>query len=98
MLALASAWCGLAMCATALVMAFYSPAFNDWTLPIVLYGSVVAIGCGGLVLMRRKRPEDVPEAAAAQAVQAKVGIGLGMVAVIVVYALFSLAQPVAGGG
>ncbi|MCK6484036.1 MAG: hypothetical protein HUU22_16770 [Phycisphaerae bacterium] len=98
MLALASAWCGLTMCALALVMAFYSPAFNDWTLPIVLYGSVVAIGCGGLVLMRRKRPDDVADAVAAQAVQAKVGIGLGMAAVIVVYALFSLAKPLVGRG
>ncbi len=94
MLALLSAWLGLAVSVLAIVMVFWRGAFTDVTVPIALYGAVVAIGCGGLALMRRIQPGDRPEHAPAQRLQAKVGIGLGMFTVIVVYALMALAHQV----
>lgn len=98
MLALGSAWLGLFVCLLSAVMVVYRPAFHDLTLPVVLYGAVIAIGCGGLVLMRKTQPGDRAAAVDAQRLQAQVGIGLGMVAVIVTYGLMALARPVASGG
>ena len=98
MLALGSAWIGLLVAALAGLMVFYRPAFNDVMLPIVLYGAVIAIGCGGLVLMRKPVLGDSPEAAAAQSTQARVGIGLGMLAVITVYILMKFATRITRPG
>ena len=93
MLAIASAWIGLLMCGLSIAMVVYRPLFNDVMLPIVLYGAVLAITFGGLVLMRRTQPEDLMHAVAAQKMQAKVGIALGTLSFMIVYVLLKLAQP-----
>ncbi|MEE8169078.1 MAG: hypothetical protein V3T70_00890 [Phycisphaerae bacterium] len=98
MLAISSAWLGLIACVLSVTMVFYRPVFHDSVIPVVLYGAVLAIGCGGLVMMRRDRSDDQPDARTAQKLQAQVGIGLGMAAVVVTYALFAMAESVVRAG
>ena len=92
MLALAAAWLGLVACGLSLLMVFYRPAFNDRMVPAVLYGAVLALTCGGLVLMRKTQPGDRGESVTAQRIQSQVGICLALAAVMITYALFALAD------
>ena len=98
MLALSSAWIGLIMAGLSIAMVVYRPLFNDWALPVVLYGAVGAIALGGLVLMRKSQPGDEPNAAQAQRIQAKVGVSLGIVSYMIVFVLFKLANQIVRGG
>ena len=92
MLALLSAWIGLAMTLVSLAMVVYRPLFNDALLPVVLYGAVTAIALGGLVLMRKSKTGEDENAVRGQRVQAKVGIALGIVSYMIVFVLFKMAQ------
>lgn len=97
MLALISAWSGLLVCILAVVMTLYAPAFNDVTIPLDLYGAVLGIGCGGMVLMRRLQPDDDERANAAQKTQAIVGIGLSMCGFFLTYGTMAVARKVTLG-
>lgn len=92
MFALASAWFGLLAFGLSAAMVIHRPLFSDVTLPISLYGAVLAIGCGGLTIMRKAQPGDRGEAVAAQNTQARVGITLGFLAVLITYGLFQFAR------
>ncbi len=98
MLALLAVWVSLAALTTALTMALYRPAFVDWTIPIALYGSAAAICFGGLVLWSHRTVADgeagVDPGIAAQRMQSKVAIGLGLLAAAIVYVLVIYAKPV----
>jgi hypothetical protein len=94
MFALLAAWLGLISFVLSAVMLGYRPAFTDITIPIALYGAVLGIGCGGIVLMQKPHPDHVMTSVAAQRTQAVVGIVLSMIAVVIVYGLMGAAQPV----
>lgn len=92
MLALLSVWIGLFMAALAGAMLLYRPLFSDRLVPVVLYGSVLAMTLGGLVLWsHRKEPSPEP-GIAAQRTQSRVGIGLALAAVVVIYFLVANAR------
>ena len=88
MLALTSVWIALATLVLAGAMAVYRPCMTDVTVTLVLYfGSPGAMCLGGLVLWahRKTGPED--DAVRNQRLQAKVAIGLALVAAAIVYTL-----------
>lgn len=88
MLALASAWIGLATALIAVVMWVYRPAFTDLAVTAVLYfGAPAALCFAGMVLWAyRKEGSDDP-GIGSQRAQAHVGIVLAVVSAAIVYGL-----------
>lgn len=86
MLALLSAWMGLACLAFAVVMVFYGPALNSVTIVVELWGAAAAMTVAGLVFWSH-RNEPPTSAVKMQRLQAAFGIGLAVVAVAIVYVL-----------
>lgn len=88
MLALASVWMGLAVLALSAAMVVYRPVFTDLTVLLVLYfGSPGSLCLAGLVLWAYRKEEGSDPGIAAQRKQAKVAIGLALVAAAIVYLL-----------
>jgi len=95
MAALLSVWLGLACLVLSLVMVAWRPAFNDVTLLLDLYfGCPGSICLAGMVLWSHRKTVGADRAIAAQRVQAKVAIGLALVAAAIVYGLVMAAEPV----
>ncbi|MCK6456179.1 MAG: hypothetical protein L6Q92_06570 [Phycisphaerae bacterium] len=92
MLALIAAWLGLLMLLLAVAMLLFRAAFHDAVLPIVMYGSVLAMTLGGLVLLSQRKHRDLSLAERAQRTQAKIGIALALTAIVIVYLLVGRAQ------
>jgi len=93
MLALVSLWLGLATFVLAAVMVLHRPAMTDWTVTLVLYfGSPGSLCLAGLTLWAHRNEDSADAGVVARRVQAKVAIGLSVVAAALVYALiiFSL--------
>jgi hypothetical protein len=89
MLALLSAWLGALFLGFSIVAAFYSPALNRYTIIAALWGPAAAMTLASLVLWSlRHEPPTTP--VRMQRVQAGVGIGLSLLAVIVVYVLIGV--------
>jgi hypothetical protein len=94
MLSLLSAWMGLAVLALALAMVFVRSLFADPLLPIALYGAALSMTLGGLVLWSHRKDAAPEPAVRAQRTQSKVGIGLSLAAVTIVYVLIAYARPI----
>lgn len=94
MLALLSVWIGLAMFALAAAMLVVRSLFSDALAPVLLYGSVLGMTLGGIVLWAHRKEGAVDSGIIAQRTQAKVGIALSLVAAGMFYALVAAAQPV----
>ena len=94
MAALVSAWMGLACCVVGLAMLLWRGAFDDRLLPVVLWGACATIAVAGTMLFAFRKEPTGTEGIAAQRMQCKVGIGLALVAVVIVYALFYFAHEV----
>jgi hypothetical protein len=63
----------------------------DRFLPVPVYGSVLTLFIGLVVLWQmRKEPRPLPDAMVAQRLQAKVGIGLALAAIVIFYAYAAL--------
>lgn len=106
--AFAAAWIGLLSVAAAIVVPLlpasrdaraelehlrqYSPA--DQFLPVPLYGSVIAMFLGIVVLWQSRRERaPLSDALGAQRMQGKVGILLGIIAAAIIYAFVALRGP-----
>ena len=95
MLALGSAWIGLATLGIAVTMLVYRPALTDLTLTLVLYfGAPGAMCLGGLVLWAHRKDDDPDLGLKARRLQSKVGIALAIVAAAIVYGLIMAAEPI----
>lgn len=95
-LPLVSVWLGLACCATSVWMVVRRRTLSQFELvtPLNLYACCLGMTLGVVVLWGyRKRDESEP-GIVQQRLQAKVGIGLSLAAVVVVYLLIMLATPV----
>ncbi|RJP31058.1 MAG: hypothetical protein C4547_15850 [Phycisphaerales bacterium] len=98
MMALGSVWVGLGCLVLAVAMLLTPAAFNEYTLPGLLYVGAPAglwLACVTLWSLRKEPPGD--PAVQSRRLQAKVGIALTLVAVAVVYVLV-LTSPVTPGG
>lgn len=94
MLALLSVWISLATLLLAATMVVYRPAFNDVTVPlVVMFGAPGALCLAGIVLWHYRRDTSGEPALAVQRLQAKVAIGLALLASAIVYALVIFATP-----
>jgi hypothetical protein len=72
-------------------------SFADKFLPLPIYGSAVAMFLGIVVLWQmRREPRPLSSALAAQRVQASVGIVLGFLGAVIVYAAVALRGPRSG--
>jgi len=88
MLAFTSVWIGLAALVVAVAMLVYRPAMTDLGIWFVLWLSAPLSMClAGLTLWAFRKDVSDDRAVAAQRLQAKVAIGLAVVAVTVVYLL-----------
>lgn len=95
MLALASVWIGLASSLLAVIMVVYRPAMTDLTVTLVLYfGSPGALCFAGLVLWAHRKEESMEPGLDAQRTQARVAIGLALIAAAIVYLLVIYAAPI----
>jgi hypothetical protein len=95
MVALASVWIGLIAFVAALVMVVYRPAFTDWTVLLVAYfGAPGALCLAGMVLWAHRKEPAADPAVAGQRRQAKIAIGLAVLAAAIVYGLVIFAQQV----
>ena len=84
-LALLSPWAGLAaVLASALLWVVSQP--DPWVAAVLLVLGPLSIGTGILVLWMYRRIDDPPPAALLHRLQARVGIGLGLLAVALGYA------------
>ena len=93
--ALASTWIGLASLLLAATMALYRPAMTDLSVTLVLYfGSPGAFCLAGLVLWAYRKDVGAEPGIAAQRMQAKVAIGLALIAAAIVYLLVIFAEPI----
>ncbi len=91
MLSLASVWIALASFVLAVAMLIYRPAMTDVTILLVLYfGSPGALCLAGLTLWAYRKDMGDDPGVAARRIQAKVAIGLAIVAAAIVYALIIL--------
>lgn len=84
-LALLSAWLGLAGVATSLLL-WLLPTPDRWIAVVFLLLDPAALAAGILVLWIYRGMDSHTEAVAMQRIQAKVGIGLGLLAVAIGYA------------
>ncbi len=92
MLALLSVWLGLGSLIMSLVMVVYRPAFHDVLLLIEMYFACpLSLTFGGLVLWATRKEKS--QFARAR-LQAKMGIGLAIVAAAIVYLLVASAEPI----
>ena len=106
--ALLSAWLGLLVLVAAVVFVFLPGSTNpkaelqhvrpysakDRFLPVPLYGVALALFVGIVVLWQmRKEPRPLPDALVAQRLQAMVGIGLALLAAVVIYGYVALFGP-----
>lgn len=93
MLALASAWIGLISLLIATTMWLYRPAFTDLGIALVLYfGAPGSMCLGGMVLWAHRKEDSASAGVAAQRLQARVGIILALIAIVIVYALVICAK------
>jgi len=70
-------------------------SFADKFLPLPMYGAVVALFLGIVVLRQmRKEPRPLPDAMVAQRVQASVGSVLALIGAAIIYAWVGLRGPV----
>ena len=93
MLAFASVWIGLATLALSATMLLYRPAFTDLTVTLVLYfGSPGALCFAGLVLWAHRKEDGADPGVSAQRLQAKIAIGLALLAAAIVYMLIINSQ------
>ncbi len=96
MLALLSVWIGLASLAIAAAMFGYRALFSDSGVTLVLYlGSPGALCLAGLVLWAHRKEGSSDPGVSAQRLQAKVAIGLALIAAAIVYALFIASDKIA---
>lgn len=93
---LVSVWLGLSCCAASIWMVVQRRTLSQFELltPLNLYACCLAMTLGGLVLWGYRKRDSSEPGIAQQRLQAKVGIGLSLVAVAVVYLLIMLATPV----
>lgn len=106
--ALLSAWLGLLTLIASAVFPFlpgsHDPraelerarpySFADKFLPLPMYGTVIAVFLGIVVLRQmRKEPRPLPEAMVAQRVQAWVGIVLALLGAAIIYTWVALRGP-----
>lgn len=88
MLALGSVWIGLGSLLIAVTMIVHRPTFTDLTVTLVLYfGSPGALCLAGLVLWAHRKDDASDAGLQAQRLQAKIAIGMAVVAAAVVYIL-----------
>lgn len=88
MLALASIWIGLLSLLIAVAMAIYRPVFTDLTVTLVLYfGSPGSLCFSGLVLWAHRKEDGRLPGIRDQRLQAKIAIGLALLAAVIVYLL-----------
>ncbi|GMU23912.1 MAG: hypothetical protein AMXMBFR13_39890 [Phycisphaerae bacterium] len=94
MLALLSVWLGVAALLLSLVMAVWRRTFTDVWLAVALYTAIFSLTFAGMTLWSlRREPRELPAVAARRA-QSRVGIGLSLTAIAVVYGLVHrLANP-----
>ncbi len=96
MMALASVWIAVVSLVLAVVMAVYRPAFTDLTVLSVTYFGTPGALCLAILLLwayRKERGDD--PGVSAQRLQAKVAIGMAVLAAALVYLLVIFASPVA---
>lgn len=87
-MALASVWIGLCALVVAGTMVVYRPAFTDLNVTLVLYfGSPGSLCLAGLVLWAHRKAVPPEPGIVAQRLQAKVAIGMAVVAAALVYVL-----------
>ena len=87
MLALLSAWLGVAALMLSLLMAFRRTWFTDTWIVVALYTAIFSLTLAGMTLWAlRKEPPDGPGVTARRQ-QCKAGLGLSLAAIVVVYAL-----------
>ena len=106
--ALAAAWAGLLMLVASVAFVFLPGSVNpraelersqaysvaDRFLPVPIYGTAVAMFLGIVVLWQmRKEPRPLPEAMAAQRVQAWVGIWLALLGAAIIYVWVAIHGP-----
>ena len=88
MLALGSVWIGLGSLLIAVSMIVHRPTFTDLTVTLVLYfGSPGALCFAGLVLWAHRKDDASDPGLQAQRLQAKIAIGMAVVAAAIVYIL-----------
>ena len=93
MLALASVWIAFASLVLAGTMLLDRPAFTDLGVVLVLWvDAPLAMCLGGLVLWAHRKDTSPEPAVVAQRTQAKVAIGLAVVAAAIVYGLINFSH------
>ena len=93
MLAFASVWIALASLLLAIAMVVYRPAFTDLYVTAVLYfGAPGAMCLAGMLLWAYRKEDDPDPGLVSQRLQAKVAIGLSIVASAIVYVLVMFAE------
>ena len=93
MLAFASVWIALGSLILAVTMVVYRPAFTDLYVTVVLYfGAPGAMCFAGLLLWAYRKERDPDPGLMAQRRQARVAIGLSIVASAIVYVLVMSAE------
>ncbi|GMV98631.1 MAG: hypothetical protein HRF43_20010 [Phycisphaerae bacterium] len=88
MLALLSVWTGLAALALAVLMLAARTWFTDAWLTVTLYTAILSLTLAGLTFwsLRKEKPGDDP-GVAARRTQCRVGVGLSLTAIAIVYGL-----------
>ena len=96
---LASVWLGFSCCAASVWMVVQRRTLGQFELltPLNLYGCCLAMTLGAVVLWGYRKRDSSEPGIAQQRLQAKVGIGLSLAAVTVVYLLIMLATPLEVG-
>ncbi|MHC4064985.1 MAG: hypothetical protein ACYSUQ_11405 [Planctomycetota bacterium] len=98
MAALISVWLGMACLSLSLLMVAWRPAFNDVTVLLNLYFGCPGTVCvAGLVLWAHRKDRGNDTGPAGRRLQAKVAIGLALLAAAIVYALIMRAEPMPAG-
>ena len=87
MLALLSVWTGLAALALALLMAIRPAWFTDVWLTVTLYTAIFSLTFAGMTWWTLRKERTQEPGIAARRTQIKVGSGLSLAAIVIVYAL-----------
>ncbi len=87
MLALLSVWLGVAALVLSLAMVVHRAWFTDVWLTVALYTAVLSLTLAGVPLWALRKEPPAEPGVAARRRQCKVGIGLSVAAILIVYAL-----------
>jgi hypothetical protein len=94
MLALLSAWAGLAAMVLALAMLVRRGLFGDVLLTITLYAGALALTLGGIALWALRKESRTDPGVRAQQTQCYIGCACALVGIAIVYGLIAHAQVV----